>query len=135
MPKATVDITPQRKELKSLPGGFVELKRMPFGQWLHRQELALQLKIGSTGKGRDSMSGELAMANKAVTVFEFQQCIVNHNLTMDDEGEQPLDFRNAMALDLLDAKVGEEIGNYINELHAFEQDLGNSESGSELQSF
>lgn len=125
MPRATINTDSQRYELKSLPEGFVVLKRMSYGQWLHRQELAMKLQIDGGKKG-DGMKGEMVMANKAVTVFELSQCIVDHNLEHDN-GEK-LDFRQPQTLDILDPRIGNEISGYIMELHEF--DSGNSQSGS-----
>jgi hypothetical protein len=87
------------------------------------------MKIETQGKGKD-FGGELVMANKAVTVFEFSECIVDHNLT--NHADEPIDFRSALALETLDPRVGDEIGQLINGLH--EMDLGNSltDSGSSL---
>lgn len=78
------------------------------------------------GRGRNNaeVNMEMQMANKAVTTFEFGSCIVEHNLE-GDSGES-LDFKNPMALAVLDPRVGNEIGEYIRELHEF--DLGNSQT-------
>lgn len=123
MPSAVVNTDSKRYELKSLEGGFVELKRMSYGQWLHRQELALRLEV-KAGKGSAGAGGEMAIANKAVTQYEFQQCLVNHNL--EDENGSPLDFRQITTLERLDPRIGNEIGLYISELHEFNSDeLGN----------
>lgn len=133
MPRATVSTEPERKDLKSLPGGYVTLRRMPYGAWLHRQEMALRLQMeaqGGRGNANATMKGEMQMANKAVTVFEFQQCIVDHNL--ENDSDERLDFRTPGAVEQLDARVGNEIGEYIREMHEF--DLGNSQSASGMPS-
>jgi hypothetical protein len=129
MPKATISQQTVHKDLHSLPEGFVELRRMPYGQWLHRQELAMRMSIETQGSQRNNqgIKGEMVMANQAVTQFEFTQCIVDHNLE-NDAGEK-MDFRSAQSLQLLDPKVGNEIATYIMELHEF--DSGNSSSGSD----
>jgi len=124
MPRATVSTEPEHFELKTVPGGFVELRRMPYGKYLTRQEMALKLQV--RGSSRQNVEGEMAMANKVVSVFEFKECIVNHNLT--DDNDNPLDFRSPVTLEMLDPRVGDEIGQHINEMHQF--DLGNSESAS-----
>jgi hypothetical protein len=115
-----------RKELKSLPGGYVVLRRMPYGKWLERRALT-KLTINSS-KGSKSFQGELAMMDKRVTEMEFQQCIVEHNLEITDG--VPFDFALPGSIDQLDTRIGEEIGTYINEMHDFESE-GNSPSGSE----
>lgn len=116
MPIASVSTDATRYDLKTLEGAFVALRRMPYGHWLKRQEMAMQMKF-SASKGRDT-EGEIAMANKEVTVYEFQQCIVDHNLEVA-EGEN-FTFNNATSLDRLDPKVGNEIATYISELHEFD---------------
>lgn len=117
MPVATVDPEEtHRFELKSLPEGFVVLRRMSYGEWLQRQEMLLKMKIESQGKS--NTSGEMSMANKEVTALEFRNCIVDHNLT-DSQGNN-LDFRSPIAIATLNPKVGSEIGEYINGLHEFE---------------
>jgi hypothetical protein len=98
---------------------------MPYGDWLHRQELAMQMEIEASGRSQD-IKGKVLAANQAVTAYEFGKCVVEHNLE-DDDGNL-LDFRGPRALDLLDPKIGNEIGTYIAELHEF--DAGNSNSGS-----
>ena len=130
MPRATIDTSTQKVDLKTAPpDGFVMLRRMTYGKWLHRQELALKLQIDAGKKG-DNMKGEMQMANKAVTLFEFQECVIDHNLE-NDAGEK-LDFKQPYTLDILDPRIGNEIGEAIMRLH--EADLGNSEAGSNSSS-
>jgi hypothetical protein len=128
MPRATISTESVHKDLETLEGGFVDLRRMPYGKWLHRQELAMRMTIEAQSKGgrNSDVKGEMVMANKKVTVFEFSECIVDHNLE-DDNGD-PLDFKTLRALEVLDPKIGNEIGGYIMELHEF--DSGNSSTGS-----
>jgi hypothetical protein len=99
---------------------------MPYGQWLHRQELAMRLSIEAQGRQAAGFKGEMVMANSAVTQFEFTHCIISHNL--ENENGDALDFRSAQALAVLDPKVGQEISTYISEMHEFE--AGNSSDGS-----
>jgi hypothetical protein len=130
MPRATISTDTVHKDLESCPpDGYVDLRRMPYGDWLKRQEMAMRLTVSGGGRGRqrESMSGEVAMANQAVTQFEFQRCIADHNL--EDEDGNKLDFSGQAAIAKLDPKIGNEIGQYIMELHEF--DLGNSSNGSD----
>lgn len=123
MPKATVNIDEfQKFELKTCEGAFVHLRRLPYGLWLKRQEMALQMKINPQARGNDA-TGELAMANRKVTEFEFAHCIIEHNLE-DDEGNL-LDFKNPRTLDTLNPKIGNEIGTYISDLHEFGEAVPN----------
>lgn len=122
MPKATFNPEPQRFDLKTCAEGYVLLQRLPYGKWLNRQQMALQMKF-SADKSSGDMSGEMAMANRKVTEFEFRECIVEHNLV--GENDEPLNFKNGITLDLLDPRVGNEIAAYISDLHEFAESLPN----------
>lgn len=123
MPRATVDIDDVEKfPLDTCEGGFVVLRRLPYGAWLKRQEMALQMKMTGMERGQEAV-GELAMANRKVTEFEFRECIVEHNL--EDANGTPLDFRLGRTLDALNPRIGNEIGSYIAKLHEFEEELPN----------
>lgn len=120
MPRATVDIQETRHvDLKSLPEGFVVLKRMGYGAYLRRQEMAMSMMV--EGQTADNAHMSMSMNNEAVTRFEFQECVVEHNLT--DQADQPLDFRNPMTLKMLDPKIGSEISQAIQDLIGVETDL------------
>lgn len=122
MPNATVDVeSTTRKDLKSLPEGFVILRRMSFGQILQRR-MFTKLEVESSGKKND-FRGEMAMANRRVTEFEFQHCVVDHNLT--DAGDRKLDLSKASDFNQLDPRVGSEIEGYITEMNNFEEDEEN----------
>jgi hypothetical protein len=126
MPRATVNLNDTRRfDLKSLPGGFIILRKMSYGQILHRQEMAMKMSAQAS-KGADSMKMEMENAHQAVAVFEMMTCIVEHNLTGDDENVL-LDFRIGATTTLLDPQVGQEIGLYIDEMNQLRGDiLGNS---------
>jgi hypothetical protein len=120
MPKATSNVLEtERFELKSAPpDGFVELRRMTYGQVVARRAM-MKLSVESS-KGSKDFKGEMAMASKDITMFEFKSTIVGHNL----EGEEgrllllgsPVDF------DSLDPRVGQEIEKRISEMNDFEDD-------------
>ncbi len=115
MPRATISTDSQRFELKSLPEGFVTIRRMSYGRWLERQEMALQIQFNqSQGKGK-GMQGDVKALQRITTEFEFKECIVDHNLT--DDNDTPLDFRAVGILQKLDPRVGNEIESIIQELH------------------
>lgn len=132
MPKAvvTVGAETQRFELKSLPEGWVELKRLTFGQFLYRRSLSSNLKL--SGDRKSDIAGIMELANKKVTTYEFQHCIVDHNL--EDEDGRKSNFRNESDVDRLDPRVGEEINLHIDGMNQFnadeDGDLGNSGNGS-----
>lgn len=117
MPKATFSSESKRFELKSLPDGYVVIKRMSYGQSLQRREMG---KITlALSKGRDT-TGEMALANKEASYLEFSWCIEEHNL--EDENGQLLNLSNRNDIDRLDPRIGQEIDSYINEMNNFEDD-------------
>lgn len=125
MPRATVNISDtEHFDLKTCEGGFVELRRLSYGEKMKRQEMSFgaAMKVDS---GRKQRSAEMTMdmAQTAATEFEFKACIVDHNLE-DDTGAK-LDFKNAAHIHLLDPRIGEEISNYINDMNNAPVDLGN----------
>jgi hypothetical protein len=122
MPMATVDVeSTQKFDLKSCPEGFVVLRRMSYGQILQRR-MFTKLEVGSSGKGND-FRGELAMANAKITEFEFQKCIVDHNL--EDASGRKLDLTKASDFNMLDPKIGQEIEELIRGLNNFEEEEEN----------
>jgi hypothetical protein len=128
MPKATTSTKPQRFELSSCPGGFVELKRMTHGQRLHRQDISMNIMATQDQRSRTAEMN-IAPTQTRVAQYEFQVCIVSHNLEKDDEGtlfnfDSPADFA------ALDPRIGEEISSYIETLHDWQASLPNSESRS-----
>lgn len=120
MPRAVIDDTPERKELRSCPGGWVDLKRMPYGDWLHRTDISMQMQIAMEEKklrnnSGGGASGTIAMQNAAVTTYEFSRCIVDHNL--EDAAGNKLNFKNQATLQILAPRIGQEISDLINEMH------------------
>lgn len=123
MPNATVDINAtERVDLKTCDGGFVVLRRLPYGQWLKRQDMSMKMKM-EMRKGDTEGDLDISILNRAVTEFEFKECIVEHNL--EDANAQSLDFRKGYVLDQLNPKIGQEISDNIARLHQFEEELGN----------
>jgi hypothetical protein len=125
MPKATVDTSvTERFELKTLPEGFVELRRMSYGEFLKRRDMIS--KVSYEGQGRDTKA-TMEFAQEVVTRYEFQTCIVDHNLE-DDNGKN-IDFRSKQAFAVLAPTIGEEIAELIDKLNGFneeaDEDLGN----------
>lgn len=134
MPKATVDTSKtERFELKTLPAsegeeaGFIVLRRMSYGEFLKRRDMISKMSMKGEGKNTEAI---MEMANEVVTRYEFQTCIVDHNLE-DDNGKQ-LDFRSVKTFAVLDPVVGEEIAELIDDYNGFnksddEDPLGVSE--------
>jgi hypothetical protein len=119
MPVAVGLHQPERFELKSLEGAYVVIRRMNQGEKMARQGKMSGMKVSGSRKSKE-FEGELALANQRVTEFEFATCIVDHNLEKA-EGEK-LNLANPTELALLDGKVGEEIGVYIDKVNQFTGD-------------
>ena len=119
MPRATVSTETFHKELKSLPGGFVELRQLSWAEMMKRRDIASRMYADvSTKQGgatQETIRQYMEVVNVAIMEFEFKNCIVDHNLE-DDDGNK-LDFSNPMALQILNPKIGSEIDRYIEELN------------------
>lgn len=107
-----------RHELKTCPGGFVVLRRMTYGQVIQRRSLSKMSILTQRGKG-NSVQGELAMASRDITLFEFAHCIVEHNL--EDNNGRTLNL-GGPDFDLLDPRIGQEIEEQIAKMNDFEED-------------
>lgn len=127
MPRATVNLDETiRKDLKTCPpDGFVVLKRLSYGEKLHRRQMVSKMSI--QGSKKKDFSGEMQLINELATQYDFKTCIIDHNL--EDEVGQKLNFQQVQDIRRLDPKVGEEIDKYINELNNFE-DEEDDESGN-----
>lgn len=119
MPRATLDTTfTERHDLKTCPGGYVVLRKLSYGQILERRAL-MKLSV-TTRKGQKNLEGELAMANRRIQEFEFQKCVVDHNL--EDDMERKLNLSDPVVLQTLDPRIGAEIEALISDLNNFEDD-------------
>lgn len=124
MPRATVDATnTEHYDLKTCEGGFVELRRLSYGEKMKRQEMSFGAAMKVDGKKNQSAEMTMDMAQTAAAEFEFKNCIVSHNL--EDENGNLLDFRQAVSVHLLDPRIGEEIAGYIDTMNNAPVDLGN----------
>lgn len=127
MPNATVSNEVEHKDLKSLAGAWVELKRMSYGDKLERTQLATDMEIQMT-KGSKTSTASIDIMQHAVAMFEFKHCLVDHNLFEDDQETIKLDLTTKAGLAKLDPRVGDEIGKLIDDMNNFEDeddDLGN----------
>jgi hypothetical protein len=126
MPVAVVNIEDvEKKDLKTLVGGFVTLRRMSYGQIVQRRALNKMSVLAQKGK---SFAGEIAMASEAIAQFEFQHCIVDHNL--EDNGGRKLNLSNPIDFAKLDPRVGQEVEKLIADMNDFEEEEG--EEGNSL---
>jgi hypothetical protein len=131
MPVATSAGNPtQRFELKSLPGGYIVLRRLDFGQKMFRKSLLAKPKLETSSKSRrqSGFVAELEFLNDKITQYEFATCIIEHNLTYlvnPTDGiasEARLDFTIPDHVKMLDGRVGEEIDDLITDFNNFDGD-------------
>lgn len=135
MAVASNDGVGERFELKSLPGGYVVLRHLTYGQKMSRRSLLSKAKMMTGGgsnraerraKANQGFMAELELMNEKVTYFEFANCIVDHNLEYltnpeDKSSVAKMDFTNPEHVKMLAGNVGEEIDELINELNNFEE--------------
>lgn len=120
MPNAQKLETTDRKELTSLEEGFVVLKRMSYGESVQRRAMMkLSFATGGSGNNKD-FQGEMAMASVEIQIYEFQKCIVDHNL--EDAGGNKMNFQDKRTLDILDPKIGGEIEALISKMNDFDSE-------------
>lgn len=117
MPRATVSLDSVRKDLKSLPGGFVEVRPMSFGEYLHRRDLALQMSMDNRDK---NSRVKIDTVQEAVASYELKTCVTDHNL--EDESGRKLNLGNPADFNRLDPRIGQEISKYIDELQNFDEE-------------
>src|SRR5687767_474871 len=91
MPRATVSKDTERFELETLPGAFVELRRLSYGEKLRKDAEASKMRFATAGDSKGGIDAEVAMINVAVQQREFALCIVNHNLTKANPKDPSLD--------------------------------------------
>lgn len=115
MPKATVSMEATRYDLKSLPGGFVMLKQLSFGQMLKRRDRAAKFYQEQSNGNAANARTQIDILNEISRQFDFAHCIVDHNLE-DDSGNK-LTFTNSATLDILDPRIASEIERYIDAMN------------------
>lgn len=121
MPIATIVDSTERFELKSCPpDGYVVVRRMTYGEKLKRQSMMTKFKMEMGRNKSDAMNMDVDLDQEKVSMWEFANLIVEHNLT--DENEKPLNFKNMADIARLGPVVGEEIQTYIDKLNSFEED-------------
>lgn len=129
IPKATISLEPRRFDLKTLPEGYVELRRMSYGELMTSQDLAYQVQMRANEADASSPEVGLTVTRMAITEYQFRTCIVSHNL--EDQTSRALDFSRAMDVHMLDSNVGQEISDIIDREHNWKQKYPNSQTPSE----
>lgn len=115
---ATVPTDATRYDLKSVEGGWVELKPLPYGQLIERRDKASRMSMLADNRKGDAAKLDIDMLQHQSRIYEFQHCIMDHNLG-DGQGGK-LNFSNTATLNLLDPRVGQEIERLIDELNQLE---------------
>jgi len=126
MPKAYASSKDTTKhDLKTCEGGYVELRKLTFGESIHRRQLTSSMRM-SAGADSNGFVGEMDLTNRSAIEYEFSKCIVSHNLEKDDNGRL-FDFSREADIERLDPKVGEEIQDLIRKMNEYDPDLENDE--------
>lgn len=120
MPVAVVTDEHHREELKSLPGAYVVIREMTYGERLQRSSLTGAMKILKDTKS--DYAGELSMETQKIALWDFANLIVEHNL--EDVDGRALNFKNASDVAKLSARVGDEVGALVDKWNSFD-DEGN----------
>lgn len=134
MPLAVVMEEPTRKDLKSCPGGYVEIRRMIYGEKLQRRAYNSKMEMKMQRGSKDATS-IIDIFKEESELYDFAHCIEGHNLTkmVDSAGqpckadapgahEEPLDFKKPADVKLIAGRIAEEIATYIDEINNFELD-------------
>lgn len=121
MAVATITQPTETFKLKSCPpDGYVTIRRMTWGEKLKRQSMMTKYRMEMTRNTKDQdMALDVDILQEKVSLWEFQNLIVEHNLT--DEKDVLLNFRNIADITRLGPVVGEEIQKCIDEMNAFEE--------------
>lgn len=127
MPKASVDPRTHEYELTTCPGAFVKLRTLSYHEMQQRQDVAARMYREESandvrrGKAKQDDDAKVRayfdVMNVAVTEFEFRNCVIDHNLFIDDAETQKIDFTKPMRTWMLDPKIGDEISELIDKLN------------------
>lgn len=110
-------------DLKSLPGGWITVRRFDHGERIDR--LAKVLVMGMSDNGEEGATATIN--HRAARLHDFAKAIVDHNLA-DSKGVK-YDFKKPDAVFAIDAEIGDEIDDLIGRHQEVipEEDLPNSE--------
>ncbi len=104
MPKAVTTEETVRRDLETLPDGFVVLRRSNFGEQLKLRTLIAQFEQGEGGT-------TTAIDYNAIVQYQLMQFVVEHNL--EDESGKTMDFAKKDNVQRLDPTVGAEVERLI----------------------
>lgn len=123
----------ERFDLKSLPEAFVVIRRMTHGQKLQRGSMSDKMRFVATKKSKD-MQGEIDLMQRQIALWEWQNLIEDHNLEAyvnpndPSQGTRLLNLKDVRDIEMVDARVAEEISTRIGEVNNFEDDFDDSET-------
>jgi hypothetical protein len=116
MPVAVVTEEHHREELKTLPGAYVVVREMTYGEKLQRSSMSGAIRMFKDTKS--DYAGELSMETQRIALWDFAHLIVEHNL--EDADGRTLNFQREQDVRKLASKVGDEVGSYIDKWNSFE---------------
>jgi hypothetical protein len=124
MPNAVVNLEDtERFDLKSLPEGYVVLRRLSYGEKLKRRAMTTHMTM-KTQKGKKDLEAQMQLINEAASQFDFAHCVVEHNL--EDANGSLLNLGSVADLQRLNPRVGDEIEQLMDQMNNFEEnDSGN----------
>lgn len=126
MPRATVSQDPERFPLRTAPpDGYVVLKKMSWGEWLTRRDMGMHMAMEAGGR-KDSRKIDIDIIQANVTRYEFQKCVVEHNL--EDEQGTVLNLGSERDFVRLDPRVANEIEGLIKSLHEWDEEANEEEA-------
>lgn len=111
MPKATASREAKRYDLKSLPEGYVMLRKLSYGELLKSRAIAQSMEMSDEN---GHAKGRMVINLDGVAIYDFAHSITEHNLEGDNG---PLNFLNAKDVLELDPGIAQEIEGYIGELN------------------
>jgi len=137
MPDATISPELHHYDLKTLPGGWIKLRQLPYYDMLVRRDKGSSASMEQQVDGRRRGQQQTAkMVLESLQTWErdymFKQCIAEHNL--EDKNGAVLDFNNPMAIRTLRPDIGMEIERLIDDLNSegdvFQEDFQDAASNS-----
>lgn len=127
MPIAVVMEESEHYDLKTLPGGYVKIKRLTWGEKLQLRSFNSKMVMRAQ-KGKKDVESELTIFNRQQELYSMAHCITEHNL--EDAIKQPDGTVVTRPLNLtlegdclkLRGDIAEEITTAIDKLNNFEDD-------------
>jgi hypothetical protein len=116
MPVAVVTEEQHREELKSLPGAYVVIRVMTYGEKLQRSSMSGAIKMLKDTKS--DYVGEIAMETSRIALWDFAHLIAEHNL--EDADGRTLNFKVEQDVRKLSSRIGDEVGALIDKHNSFE---------------